>query len=203
MRFDIYAWSAPRDLSPEEAAARIEDWEANGADPVQAPFEPSIDTAGFFRELEHDMRDLPGFEILGDAEPHTGRRPVWLQPDPPPPAHIAAVTLSRGSASALREVLNDVYGIATKFDLMVLDAQNLAIHEPMAEMSAYASATFWPHGAIRATVAGGGGLLAAIAAYAIGIPIVSGVVMIVGLFMFVLSVVTVGSEVRRRARPAA
>jgi len=73
----------------------------------------------------------------------------------------------------------------------------------MAEMSAYASATFWPHGAIRATVAGGGGLLAAIAAYAIGIPIVSGVVMIVGLFMFVLSVVTVGSEVRRRARPAA
>ena len=189
MRHDIYVWAAPRDLSPEAATDRIEDWEARGGDPAQAPFEPSSDTAGFYRELEHDMRDLPGFEIVADAEPHRGRGPVWLQTDPAPPAHIVALTLPRGSASALREVLNDVYGTATKFDLILLDAQNGMLHEPMAEMAAHADATFWPGGAIRSAVAGGVGLLAAIAAYLIGIPIVSGLVMIVGLFMFLLTVV--------------
>ena len=188
MRYDIYAWQAPRDLTPEEAADRIDAWEARGADPADAPFEASSDTAGFYRELEHDMRDLPGFEIVADAEPHRGRGPVWLQTEPAPPAHIAALTLPRGSESALREVLNDVYGTATKFDLILLDAANGRLHEPMAEMGAYAERTFWPNGAIRTAIAGGGGLLAAIAAYVIGIPIISGLVMIVGLFMFLLSV---------------
>ena len=197
MRYDIYAWSAPRDLSPEEAADRIEEWEARSGDPSQAPFEPSSDTAGFYRELEHDMRDLPGFAIVADAEPHTGRGPVWLQTDPAPPAHIVAVTLPRGSQSALREVLNDVYGIGTKFDLILLDANNGVLHEPMVEMAAYADATFWPSGAIRSAIAGGGGLVAAIAAYLIGIPIISGIVMIVGLFMFVLSVVVFVSYARK------
>jgi hypothetical protein len=198
MRYDIYVWAAPRDLSAEDATHRIEDWEAGGGDPTQAPFEPSSDTAGFYRELEHDMRDLPGFEIVADAEPHRGRGPVWLQTDPAPPAHIAAVTLPRGSAAALRDVLNDVYGIATKFDLILLDASNGRLHEPMAEMGAHADATFWPSGAIRSAIAGGGGLVAAIAAYGIGIPIVSGLVMIVGLFMFTLSVVVFAGYARKR-----
>jgi hypothetical protein len=199
MRHDIYAWSAPRDLSPEDAANRIEGWEADGGDPARAPFEPSSDTAGFYRELEHDMRDLPGFAIVADAEPHTGRGPVWLQTDPAPPAHIVAVSLPRGPESALREVLNDVYGTGTKFDLILLDANNGVLHEPMAEMAAYADATFWPSGAIRSGIAGGGGLLAAIAAYLLGIPIFSGLVMIIGLFMFVLSVAVFASQVRKRA----
>ncbi|HET9853025.1 MAG TPA: hypothetical protein VFP56_11030 [Candidatus Limnocylindrales bacterium] len=197
MRYDIYAWSAPRDLSPEEAADRIDAWEGRGADPVDAPFEPSSDTAGFYRELEHDLRDLPGFEIIADAVPHRGRGPVWLQTEPAAPAHIAALTLPRGSESALREVLSDVYGTATKFDLVLLDAANGRLHEPMAEMGAYADRTFWPNGAIRSAIAGGGGLVAAIAAYVIGIPIVSGVVMIVGLFMFLLSVAVFVSYARR------
>ena len=197
MRYDIYAWAAPRDLTPEAAADRIEEWEARGADPAQAPFEPSSDTAGFYREVEHDLRDLPGFEIVADAEPHRGRGPVWLQTDPAPPAHIAALTLPRGSESALREVLNDVYGTATKFDLILLDAVNGRLHEPMAEMGAIADATFWPSGAIRAAIAGGGGLVAAIAAYLIGIPIISGLVMTVGLFMFLLTVVVFAGYLRK------
>ena len=198
MRYDIYAWGAPRDLSVEDAIARIDRWEADGGDPALAPFEPSSDVAGFFRELEHDMRDLPGFEVVADAERHTGRGPVWLQTDPAPPAHIAAVRLPRGPETALRAVLEDVQGIGIKFDVVVFDAVNGVIHEPMAEMSAYASATFWPGGAIRSVVAGGGGFLVALAAYLIGIPILSGVVIVVGLFMFVLSVVTLVAELRKR-----
>jgi hypothetical protein len=201
MRYDIYAWAAPRDLSPEDAADRIEDWEARGGDPALAPFEPSSDTAGFYRELESDMRDLPGFEIVADAEPHRGRGPVWLQTEPAPPAHIVALRLPRGSDSALRSVLNDVYGIGTKFDLILLDAANAVLHEPMAEMGAYADATFWPSGAIRAAFFGGLGLLAAVAAYLIGIPIVSGLVMIVGLFMFVLTVSVFVTYARKGSAP--
>jgi hypothetical protein len=72
------------------------------------------------------------------------------------------------------------------------------IHEPLAEIAAFASAIFWPHGAIRAAIAGGGGLLAAIAAYLIGIPIVSGLVIVVGLFLFALTIVTFVGELGKR-----
>ncbi len=57
MRHDLYAWAGPRDLSAEEAADRIEQWEARGGALSDAPFEPSSDVAGFYRELEHDLRD--------------------------------------------------------------------------------------------------------------------------------------------------
>ena len=202
MRHDLYAWAGPRDLTAEEAADRIEQWEARGGDPSDAPFEPSSDVAGFYRELEHDLRGMSGFEVIADAEPHIGRGPVWLQTDPPPPAHVASITLPRTSPEDARTALEDLYATATKFDLIVLDALHGVLHQPMAEMAALASATFWPAGAIRAAIAGGGGLVAAIGAYLVGIPIVSGVVIVIGLFLFVLTVVTFVAEARRRGTPA-
>ena len=144
MRYDVYAWAAPRDISPEDAAERIDRWEARGGAPSDAPFEPSSDVAGFYRELEHDLRGMSGFEVVADAEPHTGRGPVWLQTDPAPPAHVAAIRLPRSSEEDLRDALADIYATGTKFDLIVLDAVNGVIHQPMAEMAAYASATFRP-----------------------------------------------------------
>jgi hypothetical protein len=201
MRYDVYAWSAPRDLSVEDVVARIEAWEAEGGDPAKAPFEPSSDVAGFYRELEHDMREIAAFEIVADAGKHTGRGPVWLQTDPPPPAHVAAIRLPRTTEVELAEALNLMYGTATKFDLLFLDANQRVIHQPLQEMATYASATFWPSGAIRAVIAGGAGLVAAIVAYLLGIPIVSGIVIIIGLFLFVLSVATLVSEARKRGRP--
>ena len=198
MRFDVYAWAAPRDLSVEDAIARLEAWEAEGGDPARAPFEASSDVAGFFREVEHDLRDMPDFHVVADAEPHSGRGPVWLQTDPPPPAHLAAIRLPRTTPDELREALSIVYGTATKFDLVFLDANQGRIHRPMAEMSAYASATFWPMGAIRAVIVGLAGLVAAVVAFLVGIPIVSGLVIVVGLFLFVLSVATLVAEARKR-----
>jgi hypothetical protein len=202
MRHDLYAWAGPRDLTAEAAAEQIEQWEARGGDPSDAPFEPSSDVAGFYRELEHDLRDMPGFEIVADAERHTGRGPVWLQTDPPPPAHVAAITLPRTSPEDAREALADLYATATKFDLVVLDALNGILHQPMAEMAALASATFWPAGAIRGAIAGVGGLVAAVGAYIVGIPIVSGLVIVIGLFLVVLTVVTFVAEARKRGTPA-
>ena len=204
MRFDIYAWAAPRDLAAEDAAARIEAWEAEGGDLAKAPFEASSDVAGFYREVEHDLRGTEDFAIVADADPHTGRGPVWLQTDPPPPAHLAAIRLPRTTPDALREALSVVYGTATKFDLVFLDANQGVVHQPMAEMSAYASATFWPYGAIRSIVVGGVALLLAIGAYLVGVPILSGLVMVVGVFMAVHSVVTLVAEARKRGeRPEA
>lgn len=200
MRFDLYAIAGPRDLPIEELTARLEAWEAAGADPATAPFDPSSDVAGFYRELEHDLRDVPGFEIVADADPHTGRGPVWLQTDPAPPAHIAALRVPRGTPDDLREVLGEVYGAAAKFDVLLFDAGLGRLHEPLAELGAYASATFWPGGAIRAAGVGGGALLAAIAAWLIGIPIVSGIVIVVGLFVFSLAAFTFLVEGRKRLR---
>ena len=198
MRYDLYALAAPRDLPAEEVATRIEAWEASGGDPAVAPFDPSSDVAGFFREVEHDLRGIPGFEIVADAEPHTGRGPVWLQTDPPPPAHIAGLRVPRGTPEALREVLGDIYGTAAKFDVRLFDAERGVLHDPLAELGAYASATFWPSGAIRAAVVGGAGLVAAILAWVVGVPIVSGLVIVIGLFMFALAVFTFAVEARKR-----
>jgi hypothetical protein len=203
MRFDIYAWAAPRDLSVEDAVARIEAWEAEGGDPATAPFEPSSDVSGFYMEVEHDLREMAELHVVADAEPHTGRGPVWLRTDPSPPAHVAAIRLPRTTPDELRDALSIVYGTATKFDLVFLDANQGRIHRPLAEMSAYASSTFWPMGAIRAVIVAIVGLLAAIGAYVIGIPIVSGLVIIVGVFLAVLSVVTLVAEARKRDRTGA
>jgi hypothetical protein len=63
-------------------------------------------------------------------------------------------------------------------------------------MSAFASATFWPHGAIRAIVASAIGALLAIGAWALSIPVVSGLVVVVGLFLVVLAAAVLGGETR-------
>ena len=36
MRYDLYAWAAPRDLSAEDAADRIDRWEAGGGNLAEA-----------------------------------------------------------------------------------------------------------------------------------------------------------------------
>jgi hypothetical protein len=200
MRHDIYAFAAPRDLSVEQLTERLEAWEGAGGEPATAPFEPSSDVAGFYREIEHDLRGIPGFGIVADATPHTGRGPVWLQTEPAPPAHVAALRLPRGTPDALTAVLDDVYGTAAKFDVMLFDANRGVLHEPLAAMGAHADATFWPGGAVRGIVVGSGGLVAVIAAWVVGIPLVSGVVVIVGGFLFALAALTLVAETRKRLR---
>ena len=64
-------------------------------------------------------------------------------------------------------------------------------------MAAYASATFWPAGAIQAAVAGGIGLVIAVVAWVVGIPVLSGIVVLIGGFMFVLAVYTFIHEGRK------
>ena len=54
MQFDLYAWKSPRDLDADAAAALVQRWHDEGADPAASPFEPSEDVGWFHRELTRD-----------------------------------------------------------------------------------------------------------------------------------------------------
>jgi hypothetical protein len=64
-------------------------------------------------------------------------------------------------------------------------------------MAEYATATFWPSGAIQAAVAGGLGAVIAIIAWVVAVPIVSGVVIVIGGFAAVMAIWTFVVEGRR------
>ena len=69
-------------------------------------------------------------------------------------------------------------------------------------MAAHASATFWPGGAIQAAVAGGIGGVIAVVAWFLGIPLLSGVLVVVGGFMVVMAVYTFIHEGRKGTKNA-
>ena len=87
---------------------------------------------------------------------------------------------------------------------MVFRPATGSLHQPLAELAEHAHATFWPRRAIQAFVAGAGGVVLAVVAYALNIPIVSGIGMLIGLFlaaMAVLAFLVEGREwLRRRGR---
>ncbi len=151
MTFDLYVWQSPRDLDDERAAALLKSWQDRGGDPSQSPFEPSNDVGWFYREL---MKDVPGIDVSSDAVPNAGAGPLWLSATDEPPARVVAMRLPPGTTD---EILELIFGLATKYDLVLFAARSGALHLPLGEMAAYASATFWPGGAIQAAVAGGAG----------------------------------------------
>jgi hypothetical protein len=109
------------------------------------------------------------------------------------PARVVAIRLP---VQAARGALESILGLAAKYDLAVFDALNRRVHLPLDELAAHANATFWPGGAIQAAVAGGVGGLLAIGAWLLAIPVVSGILVVVGGFMFVMAVYTFVHESR-------
>lgn len=184
MTFDLYVWSSPRDLDEDRAEELLKGWHAAGADPAASPFEPSTDIGWFCREL---MEDAPGVEVVTDATPRQTRVPIWMSGTDEPPARLVAI---RVRPDTPRDTLEAILGLAVKYDLVLFDARSRRLHLPLEEMSAYADATFWPAGAIQAAVAGIVGGTIAVAAWILSIPIISGVVAVIGAFMFVMAIYT-------------
>lgn len=191
MRPELYVWKAPVPRDAGEAEALVGAWRESAAGAVggtaAGPFESSDDVTWFSREL------------TGDAPP------VWNPDRPATREHsdrIVVVPLEVASEAELRSVLSDVFGLATKYDLVVYDPLRGAVNRPQAELAAYASATFWPRGAIRAFVAGAGGALLALAAWIVGVPILSGIAIAIGVFLFSMAVYTFLHEGRIRLRAA-
>jgi hypothetical protein len=187
--FDLYVWQSPRDLDEVQALALVDAWQAAGGDPAASPFEPSTDIGWFHREL---MQELPHLDVVSDAVPNPSRRPVWLSTDDEPPARVVAIRLP----AMAQEAFNEVMSLAVKYDLLVFDARTPQVRFPQREMAAYASATFWPAGAIQAAVAGGFGAVIAIIAWVVAIPIFSGLVIVIGGFMAVMAIWTFVHEGR-------
>ena len=192
MTFDLYLWHGPRDLDAERARALLADWQAAGGDPAASPFEPSTDVGWFHRELS---TDAPGMDVLSDAAPSGSSTPIWMSATNEPAARLVALRLSPATPP---DALDDVFSLAAKYDLVLFDARSGRLHLPLAEMGEYASATFWPAGAIQAAVAGAVGGVIAVAAWLAGVPIVSGVLALVGGFMLVMAVFTFVHEGRKR-----
>ena len=191
MTFDLYAWKSPRDLDAEHAEALLNSWQEAGGDPGQSPFEPSTDVGWFHREL---VKDHPGLEVSSDAVPNPSTTPIWLSGSDEPPARVVGLRLPAGTP---REVLEAIFGLAAKYDLVLYDARSSHLHLPLEAMAASASATFWPAGAIQAAVAGGVGGVMAVVAWFLGIPLLSGLLVIVGAFLFLGAVYTFIHEGRK------
>ena len=194
MRSDLYVWSAPRDLEADAAAELVGGWEAAGGDPAASPFEPSTDVGWFHREL---TKDLPGLHVRSDATPSRGRLPIVLSPDNEPPARVVAVDLPRDNVGALRDGYEEVYSLAVKYNLIVFEPGRGVVREPNREMAEYASATFWPRGAIRTAVAIAIGVAVAVGAWLAGIPLISGLVALFAAFMVGIFVFTLVAEGRK------
>ena len=179
---ELYVWKAPVPSDAGEAEALVQAWReaATGAAARSSagPFESSDDVTWFSRE------------ITGDAPP------VWNPDRPASREHPDRIVVVPLEEATLREVVAEVFGLAAKYDLVVYDPIRGAVNRPQAELAAYASATFWPRGAIRAFVAGAGGALLAVAAWLVGIPILSGVAIVIGVFLLVMAVYTFVHEGR-------
>jgi hypothetical protein len=119
---------------------------------------------------------------------------VWLSTTPGRPARLVAIRLSNPSPA---DVLDTIFGLAAKYDLALFDARSRRVRLPLEEMAAHASATFWPGGAIQAAVAGGVGGLLAVVAWVLEIPVLSGLVVLVGGFLVVMAVYTFVHEARK------
>jgi hypothetical protein len=191
---DIYVWSAPRDLDADAAQELIRDWEAAGGEPAASPFEPSTDVGWFHREL---TKDHPRIDVRSDAIPNPSRLPIVLAANNEPPARVVAINLPRDEIAALREIVEDVYSLAVKYDLVVYEPGRAAIHQPNREMAEYASATFWPRGAIRTLVAIAVGVVVAVVAWSLAVPLVSGGVALFAAFMVAIFVITLVAEGRK------
>jgi hypothetical protein len=202
VRFDLYVWAAPRDLDAEVASHVVRGWEAAGGDPAQSPFKPSTDIGWFHREL---MKDLPWLEVTTDAVPNPSRLPIVLAADDEPPARVIAIRLPRDDAAAAHEAYEEVYWLAVKYDTVLYEPGRDAYHEPQRDVAMAASEAFWPRMAIRTVIAIVIGVVIAVVAWQIGIPLLSGAVALFALFMvwiFVLTLVAAAREaLERRGSP--
>lgn len=194
---DTYVWKTPRDGDADEAAALVRAWhESYGADPARWPSEPNDDVGWFHREL---LGSMPSLDVVSDGVPPRGPVRTWLPPreGEEPMARVVALSLRRSPTDPSRDVTELVYSLAAKYDLVVFDVRAGRVHVPLEEMADVASATFWPRGAIRAAAAGLAGAAIAVGAWLAGVPIVSGVVVIVGGFLAVMAVYTFVHEGRK------
>ena len=185
MPFDLYVWQSPRDVDDARASALVREWEAAGADPALGPFEPRRDVGWFHREL---VNDRTGLELVSDANPNPSTKPTWLSGgDDEPPARLVAIRIT---PEATADGLDDVFSLAAKYDLVVFDARSGRVHFPLKELGDVRGCHVLAVGRRPGRSRWRLRPRDCVIAWIIGIPILSGIVIVIGGFMFVMAVFT-------------
>lgn len=192
--FDLVIWREPHEVDEAQAIALLDPWLAGGGDPATSPFEPSTDIGWFFRELRENDPDI---DAVSDAVPRQTKVPIWASGSDEAPARVVLIRLA-DAPDARRAEVELLFSLGMKYDLVIFDANRRTISRPLEQMDAVASATFWPRGALRAVSAGIVGAIMAVGGYVLGIPVVSGIAVIVGGLFFVLAAYTLAAATRAR-----
>jgi hypothetical protein len=148
----------------------------------------------FYREV---VKDLPGLEASSDVAPNRSKAPIVLSTRPEAPARVVGLRLAPDTQPAELEA---IFGLAAKYDLILFDRRSGRVHRPLEAMAAHASATFWPSGAIQAAVAGVIGGVIAVVAWFVGIPLLSGLFVLVGGFLVAMAGYTFAHVWRKTMR---
>jgi hypothetical protein len=148
MAFDLLVWSSPRELDADAAGALVHRWLDEGGDPARAlrasrrhrVVRPRAAQTTCPTSTSSRMPSRPS--PLGRCgSPRTRNR-----------RRVAAIRLARDGR--VQDELESIFGLATKYDLMVYEPARHRVMRPMQVMADHASATFWPRGAIQAAVGG-------------------------------------------------
>ena len=183
MSFDLLVWKSPVVSTDEEARALADRW----AESETGPFEPSPDVARFYDAL---MERYPPLEAFSDEQL---RRKPGVTHWSVTPERSDRVVLLNFSWSVPGDVLDDVVTLAREHGLVLYDPQGPNVTLPDGDDG---GTPFGAEGFVWGTLVGIFGALLAVVAWMLSIPILSGILVVVGAFLAVMAVLTLVFEGR-------
>ena len=185
----------PRATSTRDgAAALVERWQAAGGDPAASPFESTTESGGSIASSPRitrgsTRRPMP---CAAPARPRSGCPGVMSRP-----ARVVAIRLTPAAA---HDELDSIFGLAAK--VRPGRVRRTERRPPPAPPGA--GRVHQRQVLARGRDPGGGrrrdGAVIAVVAWILGIPLLSGILMIVGGFLFVMAVYTFVHEGRKTMR---
>jgi hypothetical protein len=175
MTYDLLVWKSPVVSDQDVARAMVDVWLAD----ERGPFEASGDVSRFYDAL---LAKYPPLESLTQELHDTSRSSPWAQT----PERSDRVVAMSFVWSVPGEVIDDVFALAREHGLVLYDPQGPDIHLPGGSDEAARREGFtW------ATLVGIAGALLAIVAWRLSIPILSGVLVVVGAALALMAIATV------------
>jgi hypothetical protein len=190
MSYDLIVWKGPVTSSEDEARALVDRWHNDES----GTFEPSRDVSRFYDAL---MQRYPALESFSDEELRSAARPTYWAVTPERSDRIVDMSFSW---SVPGEVIDDVMALARDHGLVLYDPQAPYVRLPDDDDE---GTPFGVHGFAWATLVGTFGALLAIVAWMLSIPILSGIIVVVGGFLAIMAVLTLVHEGREAWRDRA
>jgi hypothetical protein len=177
MSMSLILWKSPVVTKPEQAAALLDEVLSTGS---QSAFDPSADVVRFYDEL---TARFPPHEALSEEDLRAGAS-GWAES----PERSDRVLLLDIRWSADDELLDAIAELARKHELVLYDPQGPDVHWGSADDEDQARPSLGEF--VQAAVAGTLGLLLAVGAWLVSIPVVTWLLVVVGGFLAVAAVYT-------------